>query len=396
MQNSIPIIPPRLDIFAIIIFLGLIQGIILSYFFLSRKKSPVVSNRLFGLILIALSAISFEIFLCYTGYIGKSLFLVDFSEPLNFTLGPLFYLYVFSKVSDKKNLHFRQYLHMLPFILYTLYSILFFIQGPAEKYNAYISAYYPEEPHLQSITTINPDPLLLKHYVNELFFLHLFIYSVMIVYLIFHAYKKEKIPFLSRTNIAHSWIRNFILLLLLMLIIIFVVKISSVKDLGDYIIASCSAVLIYSISFSIIGRSDFFSERVFSRIRKYEKSPLTEEMKQKILEKLKKVMEEEKPYLDYSFSLPSLARSIGASPHHLSQVLNESLNHNFFSYTATYRIEEAKRILSIPANINLMIEEIAEMVGYNSKSAFNNAFKKLTGMTPSQFKEMKTGKNPEK
>lgn len=396
MQNSPPIIPLKLDIFAIIIFLGLIQGIILSYFFLSRKKGPVVSNRLFGLILIALSAISFEIFLCYTGYVGKLLFLVDFSEPFNFTLGPLFYLYVFSKVSDKKNLHFRQYLHMLPFVLYALYSILFFVQGPVEKYNAYISAYYPNEPHLQSIPIINPDPLLLKHYINELFFLHLFIYSGMIVYLIFHTYKKEKITFLSRTNIAHSWVRNLTLLLFLMLIIIFVVKISSVKDVGDYIIASCSAVLIYSISFSIIGRSDFFSERVFSHIRKYEKSSLTEEMQQKILEKLKKVMEEEKPYLDYLFSLPLLARSIGVSPHHLSQVLNERLKHNFFSYTATYRIEEAKRILSIPANENLMIEEIAEMVGYNSKSAFNKAFKKLTGKTPSQFKEMKTGKNPER
>jgi len=284
---------------------------------------------------------------------------------------------------------------MLPFVLYALYSILFFIQGPAEKYNAYISAYYPNEPHLQSITTINPDLLLLKHYVNELFFLHLFIYSGMIVYLFFRAHKKEKITFLVCTNIERSWVRNITLFLILMLIIIFVVKISSVKDLGDYIIASCNAVLIYSISFSIIGRSDFFSERVFSHIRKYEKSSLTEEMQQKILEKLKKVMEEEKPYLDYLFSLPSLARSIGVSPHHLSQVLNESLNHNFFSYTATYRIEEAKKILSIPANKNLMIEEIAEMVGYNSKSAFNNAFKKLTGMTPSQFKEMKTGKNPE-
>lgn len=48
-------------------------------------------------------------------------------------------------------------------------------------------------------------------------------------------------------------------------------------------------------------------------------------------------------------------------------------------------------VLSAPENANLKLEEIAEMVGYNSKSAFNIAFKKQTGVTPSEFRELKTG-----
>jgi AraC-like DNA-binding protein len=98
-------------------------------------------------------------------------------------------------------------------------------------------------------------------------------------------------------------------------------------------------------------------------------------------------MEEKKPFLESSFSLPGLARKIHASPHHLSQILNDCLKKNFFEYTAEYRIREAQEILRNPRYNHIMMEEIAERVGYNSKSAFNTAFKKQTGLTPSQFKE---------
>lgn len=394
-SNSLPFIQPKLDIFAILILLGVIQGIVLSFFFLSKKNRSILSNKIFGLALIVLSAMCFEVFLGHTGYIVKVIYLVDFSEPLTFAIAPLFYLFIFSKISEKNNLRFRQYLHFIPFILYSLYSILFYMQGKAYKFNSFLWAFRPEMPYLQSKTTINPELLDLRQYILELALFQYFLYSVMVFYIIYRALKRENLPFFSLKNKAVSWLRNFTLLALLGVIIIFVVKTSFERDLGDYIIASYMTILIYSISFTVIRRSSFFSEIIFSKIQKYKKSSLTEEMQQKILEKLQKVMEEEKPYLDYSISLPSLAKSIGISPHHLSQVLNDCLNKNFFSYVAFYRAEEAKKILTAPENVNLTIEEIAENVGYYSKSAFNRAFKEQTGMTPSQFREMKVCKNTE-
>jgi AraC-like DNA-binding protein len=280
---------------------------------------------------------------------------------------------------------------MLPFTLYAFYSVFFYIQKAEEKFNAYFSAYHPEIPLLQSRMTINPDPLLLKKYVNELTFLHLLIYFGMSFYLILRTYKRENLFFFSGTNKPLSWLRNFTLLLLILILIKTFTMISYIKDLGDYINASYFAVLIYSVSFSVIKQSVFFSEGPFFRIRKYEKSSLTEEMKKKTLKKLNGVMEEQKPYLDYSISLPRLAKSLGISPNHLSQILNESLKKNFFEYIADYRIKEAQKILSDPTNLNVMIEEIAERVGYNSKSAFNTAFKKHNGITPSKFRALQTG-----
>jgi len=54
---------------------------------------------------------------------------------------------------------------------------------------------------------------------------------------------------------------------------------------------------------------------------------------------------------------------------------------------AEYRIEEAKTILQDPSQSQLTIEDIADEVGYNSKSAFNRSFKKFTGLTPSEYKD---------
>ena len=82
--------------------------------------------------------------------------------------------------------------------------------------------------------------------------------------------------------------------------------------------------------------------------------------------------------------MPDLADHLKTTVHMLSQVINEGLNKTFFEMTAQYRIEEAKRLLKEKPNIK--VEEIAEEVGYNSKSSFNTTFKKLTGQTPSEWR----------
>jgi len=386
-MNTMLHMPIRLDVYAIFIFLGVIQGLFLSSFFLLKKEGAQVSNKFLGLLLLGMAAINFEIFLCYSRYIIKLIHLVDFSEPFNFCMGPAFYLYIRSKTSIPYKMTPRQILHLLPFVIYTFYSVLFFIQTPEYKYNAFLSAYFPEKSHIPSITVINPDPLFLKKFVNELMLLQFFIYIGMSLFVIYKAYKRENLSFFSNANKVLSWLRNFSLMSLLFFVLILFIKVTFKEDLGDHFSAFFISIVIYSISFYVIKRSSFFGESRLPHLKKYEKSSLNNEMKDRILKSLKRVMEEEKPFLESSFSLPGLARKIHASPHHLSQILNDCLKKNFFEYTAEYRIREAQKVLLNPQYNHIMMEEIAERVGYNSKSAFNTAFKKQTGLTPSQFKE---------
>ncbi len=103
--------------------------------------------------------------------------------------------------------------------------------------------------------------------------------------------------------------------------------------------------------------------------------------------KLKTIMETDKPYLDSTLSLPDLADRLKINRNILSQVINETYNKNFFNFINEYRIKEAQLRLLDPNYDNLSIEGLAKEVGFNSKSVFNPAFKKLTGKTPAEFKK---------
>lgn len=124
--------------------------------------------------------------------------------------------------------------------------------------------------------------------------------------------------------------------------------------------------------------------------RKYEKVRLSPEAAERYLKKLLHFMEAEKPYLDSDISLPKLSENIHIPDHYLSQVINARLKQNFYDFINFYRIEEAKRILTTPKQNHLTIHAIAFEVGYNSKSAFNRAFKKYVKMTPFDFRKNHT------
>jgi AraC-like DNA-binding protein len=126
-------------------------------------------------------------------------------------------------------------------------------------------------------------------------------------------------------------------------------------------------------------------------IGKYLKSSLTDAGKQEILDSIVLEMEKKKYFANNLASLSELAKKTGATPHHVSLVLNENLGRNFFELLAWYRIEEAKKIISSDRVARLTVEEISEMVGYNSKTSFNSAFKRLTGNTPSEFRRSLNG-----
>jgi AraC-like DNA-binding protein len=122
---------------------------------------------------------------------------------------------------------------------------------------------------------------------------------------------------------------------------------------------------------------------------KYEKTSLADAVKEDYKNKLLLYMESRKPYLDSTLCLNNLAEKVAIPAHHLSQVLNICLNQNFFDFINSYRIKESRRLLSEQDSVKKTVLEILYTTGFNSKSVFNAAFKKHTGMTPSQFKKLK-------
>jgi hypothetical protein len=76
----------------------------------------------------------------------------------------------------------------------------------------------------------------------------------------------------------------------------------------------------------------------------------------------------------------------GLSYHQTSQVINGQMNQRFFSFVNNYRIALAKEMLADPKTGKMAIVDLAMEVGFKSKSSFYDAFKKVTQITPTQFK----------
>ncbi len=87
-------------------------------------------------------------------------------------------------------------------------------------------------------------------------------------------------------------------------------------------------------------------------------------------------------------SVATLAARVGVPEHQLRALINRELGHrNFSAFLNSYRLEEARRLLSDPNEARKQILQIALDVGYGSIAPFNRAFKEATGRTPTEFRK---------
>ncbi len=119
---------------------------------------------------------------------------------------------------------------------------------------------------------------------------------------------------------------------------------------------------------------------------KYKKSQLTEIQKEELIQGIIKLMEEDKMYVNPDLTIDILASELNIYKKYISQVVNEKFHLNFNNFVNKYRVKETQKLLLDPKNDILSIEGIATTAGFNSKSSFNTAFKKYTGLTPSYFR----------
>jgi len=120
---------------------------------------------------------------------------------------------------------------------------------------------------------------------------------------------------------------------------------------------------------------------------KYSRSGMTEPARQLIGARLAKRNQLNKDYLENDLKLPELADRIGTSSHLLSQYLNQELQCTFFEYINGLRVAEVQRLMQEASNATRSLLDLATAAGFNSKSHFNASFRKVTGTTPSAWRQ---------
>ncbi len=120
---------------------------------------------------------------------------------------------------------------------------------------------------------------------------------------------------------------------------------------------------------------------------KYAKITLPEEARIKYAKKLEDYMNQEQAFLEENISVHQVSKELNILPHHLSITINIEFEQNFYNYVNSYRIRYAEKLLINPERNEESILMIAYRSGFQSKSAFNKAFKSLSGMTPSEYRK---------
>ncbi len=106
-----------------------------------------------------------------------------------------------------------------------------------------------------------------------------------------------------------------------------------------------------------------------------------------LIEKMEYLLQTKRIYVDCQLGLESLAEMLETNRTYLSRIINNEYQCNFNKFINSYRVQEARRLLIQDDYKNLTLEGIAREVGFNSRSAFNIAFKDVTGIAPSYFRE---------
>lgn len=379
-----PLMPLKIDLFSIIILLGLAQGLFLAYYFGSRKVKNGQNSEFWLILLLLCFALNlFEILMCHSNLAFQHLWVVDVAEPALLALTPLYYLYLISKV-QKINTS-KALRHLLPALVYTLYlAVIFYAQPEQLKLNAYTLAYHPAYDRSPIPDAFPSWVYLWRWNINLVVALQALVYLLLTYQVIHRELKRAKQQWWQVDQPSLKWLRDNLMALLVLLSAFILVKIYFFNDQADYLLASFVSIYIYGISFQLLHHAYLFNGMFSPKTPTFKLPPALIE---KINNKFVDIQSREKPFLNPAYSLPQFSRELGLSTNQASQYLNEHVGKSFFEFLAICRINEAKVLLL--QEPERKIEDIALQVGYYSKSSFNSSFKKLTNLTPSEYRKNK-------
>jgi AraC-like DNA-binding protein len=165
----------------------------------------------------------------------------------------------------------------------------------------------------------------------------------------------------------------------------FVLQLFAYDRLLYVIIVIVSLVLTYGLSLWAFTQQKLFTSQK-------PKKELESEDYEQIRLQIEQLMREE-IFTDTSLNLTALAKRLNKQPYVVSRVINDKFNRTFPELLLQYRIRKAEELLLSSLNKTYTVEGIAYESGFSTLSAFYVAFKKETGMTPTQFKKGNEGKN---
>lgn len=375
--------------------LGAAQGLFLAAVLASRRHNAV-PNRLLAVAMLAFSVDLGMAVYHATGAVVAFPHLIGIDAGLAFLYGPLLYLYARTVSEQEHRFRRRYWAHFAPFGLLVLFLLQFYALDGAEKLA--ILHHPGEDVWTRGLAIVTPVKLV-----------HALVYvGLVIVVLRRHRARLAA----QRSSVEHAtlnWLRNLVIGIVVAAgVSITFYALSArgsasflgfdpVETYDDYTLLSLAA-FVYAIGYLGLRQPEIFGEHrrvggdgarepeVPKERPRYARSGMDAETAQRHLAALLELMEAEKPYRRGDLALQDLADALSISAHNLTEVLSTQLGQTFYDFVNGYRVREVQERLRDPASAHLTVLAIGLDAGFNAKSSFYTAFKKHTGMTPSEYR----------
>lgn len=337
----------------IILLLGGLQGIFLSVVIYSKKaKQPANRYLAAFVLLLGLGCILDNSFMS----LDENVFVVIWSGN-SFLFAPFLYLYIKRLLKSFKLDLKIVLIHFSIFVLMKVIVITFFYSSPVNE---------------QWVTVVGAALNLFLAIFNVC-------YGLLILKILTREKKSLEANQLKWTRAITVFFISYTGLLLLRRVLteLFVLKLPFIDDF----IYVGVAFAIYWISYQIINQPNL----ILLKEKKYAKSGLIASDVEHYGQKINSYLSTSKAFTQSEFSFDSLSINLNIPKHQLSQIISEHFGKSFYELVNELRIKEVKKLLDSNEYKHLSILGIAMECGFQSKSAFNTAFRKITGKTPSQY-----------
>lgn len=362
-------------VFHLVSFIGAVQGVLLAAIFITKKGNHPATKALAAYTFIfSIGLLEPYLVENLTGWIRTPV--LNFLTISNLLYGPLLYLFVFYLTSRQPHFDKLQVFHFFPFFLLTIATISSSLAG---------------------VDLLAIDVILFLAF--ELLIFQILTYNIMSIRrLAKHQQMVVEVYSNLRTGDL-KWLKSLLVLITAIYLLSFIIShllvfgYESARAL--YLLVQISITFtIYMMTYRLILQPQLFMPRIISPIKrdgenvlpKYLKSGLKPDQAEEYLQMLTACMQKEKPYLYPNLNIYTLSEKLNISRNHLTQVINEKLAKNFYTYINEHRVEEAKRKLHDPKLSHLNLAGIGFEAGFKSKTSFNINFKKITGLTPTEWK----------
>lgn len=355
------------------------QGLFLVVLLIYGRRLKTTAGVLFMLYLSAPALISLEYLSFTSGIYHTFPHLLGITFSLVFLIGPLLWFYTRAMLDDTFRLKLRDSWHLLFALANTIYSLPLYVSGASAK------------ARVIDIFLAGQLPL---HFNTKLLFtahvLHLGIY------LIFNEIQlRSKLrdhQWMSQYKERMDWLRftrliTVVFLILMALAYLHAASRSRYSLMEIFTFAISNSVIIYIYAGMLFAKPGLVTGE---RLKKHKSSKLPEKEVETHLVRLRELIEVEKIFTAPELKLAEVATMMQISPHLLSQIINDHFQQSFVDYINFHRVEEFKKHLASADNEKFTLLTIALEAGFNSKTAFNVAFKKFTGLTPSEYKRLNT------